>query len=271
MSTNQLALVTGAGGGIGSQVVKKLADGRYDLWLVDKHKVPLDALCHNSANFKTQQVDLSVQAQVSRLCQQIQDCEQHIDVAIVNAGIVIPNKVIDNTPEDIDAQIDINLRSSIHLIHSLTRKMLEQGHGNIIVTVSMGAIIALEGSAMYSASKFGLRGFILALQHELRGTPVKVTAVYASGVDTPMLEYEARNNGNSLNFLAQPLAPERVAQAIFETIKTGKESIYLPYLDSLSARLVCAFPWIIYPLYPLFKRLGEKGRKKYLQKIQNRH
>lgn len=268
---NQLALVTGATGGIGSQVVKKLADAGYDLWLVDKHKAPLDALCNNASNFKAQQVDLSVPAQVSTLCQQIQDCEQHIDVAIVNAGIVIPNKVIDNTPEDIDAQIDINLRSSIHLIHSLTRKMLEQGHGNIIVTVSMGAIIALEGSAMYSASKFGLRGFILALQHELRGTPVKVTAVYASGVDTPMLEYEAKNNGNSLNFLAQPLAPERVAQAIFETIKTGKESIYLPYFDSLSARLVCAFPWIIYPLYPLLKRLGEKGRKKYLQKIQNRH
>lgn len=271
MSKNQLALITGAAGGIGSQIVKKLADDGYDLWLIDKNKASLEVLCDNVSHFKAQQADLSVQTQVSTLCQQIQDYERCIDVAIVNAGIVIPNKVIDNTPEDIDAQLDINLRSSIHLIHALTRKMLEQGHGNIIVTVSMGAIIALEGSAMYSASKFGLRGFILALQHELRGTPVKVTAVYASGVDTPMLEYEAKNRGNSLNFLSQPLASQRVAQAIFEAIKTGKESIYLPYFDSLSARLVCAFPWIIYPIYPLLKYLGEKGRKKYLQKIQNKH
>lgn len=267
---SKLALVTGASGGIGSQVVAKLHEQGYDLWLVDKNKESLEALGEQTQNSQIQQVDLSVGHEVYELCEQIQTHPQAIDVAVVNAGIVIPKSVVDTSIEEINAQLDINLKSAIFLIQALSKKMLKQDHGNIVVTVSMGAIIALENSALYSASKFGLRGFILALQQELKGSGVKISAVYASGIDTLMLEYEAQNGGNALNFLSTPLAASKVADAMLKALKTGKASVYIPYFDSLTTRLLGAFPWLIYPISPLLKYFGEQGRKKYLKTIQAR-
>lgn len=264
------ALITGATGGIGTQLVKQLKQQDYALWLLDKDLAPLLDM-QQTYTAHIQQADLSVSEQVQDLCEHIKQTSEVIDVAFVNAGIVVPKLVAENQAQDIDLQLDINLKSAVHLIHALTQKMLKQGYGNIIVTVSMGGIIALERSALYSASKFGLRGFILALQQELRRSKVRVSAVYASGIDTPMLRYEAKNNGNSLNFLATPLQPEKVAKTMISTIKTGKESIYLPYIDSLTSRLLGAFPWLIYPISPILTYLGEKGRKRYLRRIQSDH
>ncbi len=267
MKNKKTALITGATGGIGKQLVAQLTQQNYDLWLIDKEQTMLTEVQQNHPNTYIQQVDLSVSKQVQNLCKDIAQLSDTIDVAFVNAGIVIPKLVVENQTQDIDLQLDINLKSALHLIHALTQKMLKQGHGNIIVTVSMGGIIALERSALYSASKFGLRGFILALQQELRGSKVHLSALYASGIDTPMLRYEAKNNGNSLNFLATPLQPEKVAKTMIDAIKTGKESIYLPYIDSLTSRLLGAFPWLIYPISPILKYFGEKGRKRYLKTL----
>lgn len=264
------ALVTGACGGIGSEVVAKLDRANFDLWLVDKKADALAHLQTGKQNARIQQVDLSLSDQVYQLCEQIQNASDFIDVAIINAGIVVPKSVIDTSAREINSQLDINLKSAIFLIQSVAKKMQQQGSGSIVVTVSMGGIIALEHSALYSASKFGLRGFILALQQELKGTQVKLSAIYASGVDTPMLEYEAENGGNVLNFLSDPMPASKVADAMLKAIKTGKASVYLPYWDSLSSRLIGAFPWLIHPVLPLLYYLGARGRKKYLNKLQAR-
>ncbi len=131
--------------------------------------------------------------------------------------------------------------------------------------VSMGGIIALRGSGAYSATKFGLRGFHTSLHQELAGSGVRVMGVFPSGVDTPMLRKEAAHaSGSPLNFVGAVLSPEQVADACMAALERGKLETYVPYIDSLTTRLLGAFPWLIRRVEPRFAAVGERGRRRYL-------
>jgi len=125
----------------------------------------------------------------------------------------------------------------------------------------------MPGSAMYSASKFGLRGLLCALNNEVHSAGVKVSGIYPGAIDTKMLRYEATNGGSALNFLSKIHDVDEVADAFEKALDTGRLEIYVPYSESLSARLAAGLPWIIRPLIPSLNRAGERGRKKFLKRI----
>jgi len=102
------------------------------------------------------------------------------------------------------------------------------------------------------------------LAAELAPHGVSVSAVYPSGIDTPMLRYEALNGGSPLNFINQPHSADDVAAIMLRALKTKKLEYYVPYGDSVFGRLVCSFPWVLMPLYPLLQWWGERGRKKFI-------
>lgn len=262
--------INGACGGVGLATVEAFHQAGYQIWASDFNQDALNELVKRYPNVKTTCIDISNSQQLKQLCDEI-TASPHLDVAHVNAGITIPNEVVDSTPQEIDAQLDVNLRSALHINRALAVKMKQQASGHIINTVSMGALIALPMGAVYCATKAALRSFLTAMQAELKPFGVSVSGIYPSGIHTPMLKFEALNNGSPLNFLNMPISAEEVAKTALKSAqgKRGNKRLeyYLPYSDSISSRLVNAFPWLLQKVYPLFRYLGEKGRVKYIRKF----
>ena len=142
------------------------------------------------------------------------------------------------------------------------------GRGHLLATVSMGGIVALPGSATYSAAKAGLRAFLWALHAELAGTGVKVSGIYPSGVDTAMLRHEARDGGSMLNFLGKVFTVDEVVRAYGRALDRGTLEVYLPVSDAISSRLSSFWPATANRLIPLLERVGRKGHAKYLARLK---
>jgi len=262
--------INGACGGVGSATVKAFHEAGYQIWASDVNQAALNGLAKQYPNMKTSCIDVSDTQQLKTLCDEIA-ASPHLDVAHVNAGIVRPSEVVDSSTLDIDLQLDINLRSALHINRALAIKMKAQKCGHIVNTVSMGALISLPGSAVYCATKAALRSFLTAIQAELKPFGVSVSGIYPSGIHTPMLQYEALNQGSPLNFLNMPVSAEKVASTVLKSSGKGwgakRLEYYLPYSDSISSRIINAFPWLLQKVYPLFRYLGEKGRAKYIRKF----
>lgn len=127
---------------------------------------------------------------------------------------------MDLSAEQIEQHLEVNLRSAIYIIQALAQHMVSRKAVHIIVTVSLGGILGLKGSAVYSATKFGLRGLLMSLRDELVPHGVAVSGIYPQGVKTPMLLEEAKAGGSALNFLNAPLSVDVVVDHIMRTIRS---------------------------------------------------
>ncbi|MCW5728285.1 SDR family oxidoreductase [Parvibaculum sp.] len=147
------ALVTGAGGGIGAAIARALDARGWRLVLVDREAGLLDAV---AAGLKTPPeklaCDLSSREDVERLCTAIMRDHADLDVLINNAGIGIPGAVADLDQEVLDRHLEINLRAPVRLMRAVAPQMIARGKGAMVATVSLGGIISLKDSAIYSAS-----------------------------------------------------------------------------------------------------------------------
>lgn len=268
MERQKTALITGAVGGIGREVVHRFARLGYKLILVDINGEQLEQLSDCYPGSITVETDLTDRKALDDLISKIASEYGQIDLAFVNAGLICVGNVLDLTHDKIDLQLELNLRSSIHLLKACAENMVAHGSGHLISTVSIGGIVALKGSATYSATKFGLRGFLTALRDELKPKGVHVSGIYPSGVDTNMLRYEAKNGGTPLNFVSAPQSIESVAEAVVKATRTKKLEIYLPYSEGVSARFISIFPWMLNYLYPWLEKIGQRGLNKYLKAIR---
>lgn len=260
-------LITGAAGGIGSAVARQLHTLGYEMTLLERPGVDLSSLLSELDNATGEYVDLSDREALASYCGELS--ESQFDLAIINAGIVFTGDVVDMPMEQIDVQIEVNLRAAIMLNRALSTSMIERQRGHIISTVSMAGIMPLKGTAVYTASKFGLRGFLSSLYSELKTKGVYVSGIYPSGVNTAQLRYEATSGGSPLNFVSEVQSAEQVAKAVVRTLDTKKLEVYVSPWDGFAGRVVAFFPTLLDRLYPLLEKAGKKGLKKYLSKIQS--
>lgn len=264
---SKTALITGATGGIGSAVAARFHKKGFRLVLVDIDSGKLAAMAALYPGASVFQLDLRDNAAVSAFCTDVVENGQVIDVAVINAGMMLIGDVAETPRQAMVDLLQVNLVSAALLIQSFAGRMSKAGRGHIMATVSMGGIVATKGSSTYSASKFGLRGLLWGLRDELSSKGVHVTGIFPAGVDTPMLRHEATCGGSALNFLGVPVSADDVAQAYETALKHPRLEIYVPYSESIMGRVGGAFPWLMGKLYPLLINRGEAGRRKYLKKI----
>lgn len=264
------ALITGAAGGVGQEVAALLHRQGYQLWLTDRDADTLQTMQQQYPDARTTTCDLLDSQALEELCQSIESLPGDLSVALINAGIVIPGSVVDTTRQKIAAQLTINMTAAALLNHACATRMSRQDTGpqvgHIINTLSAAAMISLPGSAAYSASKFGLRGFLIALAADLKPHGVAVSGIFPNAIDTPMLRNEAASGGSVLNFLSEPVTARDVAQTVEQALSSRKLEYFVPSGDSFVARLVCSYPRLMTMLYPLLEKRGTKGRDAYLKK-----
>ena len=266
ISGKNYVFITGAGSGIGAEVARRLDQAGYQLIISGSNRGKLEAMASSLERPPIVEVsNLTDREAVKKLCQKLRTEYAGLAIAFINAGTVEIGSFADRDPEAIDREIDINLRSALHLIQACIPGMQARGCGHIIAPSSIGGTFAMRGSSVYSATKFALRGFLSALQQELVKDGIKVSGIYPGAIDTDMLRYEALNGGSPLNFLNRPKKVEVVGDAFMRTLKTAQLETYVPYSDSIGARLLGMFPWFIPRLLPYLERSGEKGRKKFVR------
>ncbi|TGL04111.1 SDR family NAD(P)-dependent oxidoreductase [Leptospira bouyouniensis] len=265
VGNHKLAFISGGGGAIACEIAIQLDKAGYHLLLSD---INLEKMTSIVSKLKRKPelfvCDQTNPNEIQSLIETIKEKYPNIDVLINNAGYTKEGPFITQTDTDIQRQLWINLISPIKLIHGILPLMLKRGKGSIVSIVSVGGIIALADSSIYSAGKFGLRGFLTALYEEVKHTNIKVSGIYPSAVDTPMLLHEALNGGTALNWINKVQSPKKVADAVLLGIKRGTLEIYVPYSDGLVSRLVAVFPWLIGTLSPILKWIGERSKRKWL-------
>lgn len=260
------ALITGGGGAIALALGEKLEARGYDLILADIDPQRMAAAAARLTRVVDQiTADLSQAAGVAALCRAIHDRTPAIDLLVNNAGLIQPGTIIEISEDDLERHIQVNLLAPMCLTRAAAQVMAPRGSGQILSIVSAAALIALPGSAAYSASKFGLRGFLASARMELAPKGVKINAVLPGAVDTPMLRYEATHGGSVLNFLNKSvLTVDQVADAALRAMDGDKAEVYVPYSDGVIGRIAGSLPWLVPRLLPLLEAEGRKGQARFL-------
>jgi len=212
-------LLTGASGGIGNAIARALHARGAELVLSGRRADALDRLAGElGGRARVVAADLSDRAGTDALL----EAAGELDVFVANAALPASGWLDSFIPEEIDRALDVNLRAPIHLTRALVPKLLERGAGHLVFISSMSGKVANGGGSIYSATKFGLRGFAAALRDELRDTGVGVTVVFPGFIrDAGMFA----DTGIKLPPYVRMRSPEQVAKAVIRGIERDRGEI----------------------------------------------
>ena len=167
--------------------------------------------------------------------------------------------------DKIQQLVSVNLLGTIYGSRAALCIMKEQNFGKIINVASLGGIVPMPGEAVYSATKYAIRGFSLSLYAELHNSPVGIAVVCPDSVDTPQLDYELLYDEAVLSFIGKSLKPEKVAQGILNAVLKKKPEKLIPAGMGALFRTGMAFPRVFFFLFPLLKKIGISMIKKRRQ------
>jgi short-subunit dehydrogenase len=166
-------LLTGATGGLGQAIARSLRARGGKLILTGRRTDALESLA-GALGARALTVDLSEPAEVDRLVREAGE----VDILVANAGLPATGRLETFTMREIDRALDVNLRAPIALAHALAPAMVTRGAGHLLFISSLNGKAATPQTAIYNATKFGLRGFALGLRPDLRASGVGVSVVY---------------------------------------------------------------------------------------------
>jgi NAD(P)-dependent dehydrogenase (short-subunit alcohol dehydrogenase family) len=174
-----VALVTGAGSGIGRAIASALAEG----WIVYATDVTTDRLTDMS-DCETARLDVTDNAAIERVLDRIRTAHGGVDCLVNNAGYAEVGPVEDVPIDAVADQFDVNLYGPLRLCSAVLPGMRERGRGRIINVSSIFGQTVLPGMGVYSASKFGIEAVSDALRRELVSSGVAVVVVEPAWVRT---------------------------------------------------------------------------------------
>ncbi len=232
----KVAFLTGAAGGMGRELTRQLlaAGARLILTDIDNDTVKeaAEQLAGGLPGAPGQILDaFGGDLSTRRGCREVYErCMQvghDIDILINNAGM-INYGYFHEIPEDkYELLMNVNLLAPMRLTHHFLPRMAERKSGQVVFMCSVAGFIPTALGTPYSTSKFGIRGFGMALSRELKKTGVAVSIVYPSWVNTPLLqspEYGGAGPGKLAGILVEN--PARVVRQALRGIGKRKLHIY---------------------------------------------
>jgi uncharacterized protein len=211
------ALVTGATGGLGNAIARALGARGAKLILSGRRTDVLEPLAEEVGG-RALAADLTDRAAVNRLATEAGD----VDILVANAGLPADGPVLEYTDEQIDRALDVNLRAPVILARALAEPMVARGAGHLVFMSSLSGKVATGNAAVYSATKFGLRGFAWGLRQDLRDSGVGVSVV------TPGFIREAglfEDSGLEAPFGSATRTAGDVGNAVVEAIEHDRAEI----------------------------------------------
>ncbi len=187
----KIALITGAGQGIGEATALKFAAEGATVVACDLRQASVDQVVLRCQALGSQAIgrvmDVTQREQVDAVVQEVLQRHGRIDALVNNAGITADARLQKMTLEQFDRVIDVNLRGVFHCSQAVADAMVLQGSGVILNASSVVGIYGNFGQTNYAATKFGVIGFTKTWSRELGPKGVRVNAVAPGFVDTPIL------------------------------------------------------------------------------------
>ncbi len=232
---DKVVLVTGGARGLGRLIALDFAKEGAKIAIADLREADM-----KSTVSEVEALGVAVFAIIVDLCtkegcqKMVEETENHfgaIDILVNNAGVVFFNNIIDNTDEQIQKTIDINLMAQVWATRAVLPAMIERNSGLIISIASGAGKVGSPGVGIYCSSKFGLVGFFDSLRHELRmsGSEVRVVVVCPGFLDTKMFV------GVKTSLFTKTKDAQITSTALMKGLKKGKEEIFSPKMLKLVA------------------------------------
>jgi short-subunit dehydrogenase len=210
-------LLTGATGGIGQAIARACSGRGARLVLTGRRADALEPLAEELSG-RAIACDLSQADEVTRLLSEVGNA----DVLVANAALPASGLLGSFSVEELDAAVAVNLRAPMVLARALSAGMVARGAGHLVFISSMSGKTASVGGSVYSATKFGLRGFALGLREDLRGTGVGVSTVFPGFISDAGMFHDA---GVKLPGYVATRTPKQVADAVLRAIERDRSEI----------------------------------------------
>ncbi len=227
---NKVAVITGAGGGVGGALALKLASQGCNLALVDIADEALSGvaarLAGSDVRVTTHKVDITDKRQMAALPAAVMAEHGKINILVNNAGITYQKSFATHTLEDWERIIGINLWGVIYGCHYFLEALQDSGDAHIVNLSSMSAFIGLPGQSSYCATKAAVRLLSESMAAELEQKNIGVTSVHPGAIKTDMIQATLKNSDDEKaaqrNYeLAHKIGvtPETVAERIIKAIR----------------------------------------------------
>lgn len=210
-------LLTGATGGIGQSIARALFEQGATTVLTGRRLELLEPLAAETGG-RAVACDLADPADVDNLLASAGE----LDVLVANAALPASGRIDVLSVDEIDAALAVNLRAPIVLAQAVSRSMVARRAGHIVLVSSLAGKAASSGGSLYSATKFGLRGFGLGLREDLRPHGVGVSVVFPGFIrDAGMFH----DSGARLPPWVGTRTPDDVARAVLDAISDDRAEV----------------------------------------------
>lgn len=267
--------ITGAANGIGKCLSEMIYQQGHSVILtdIDEAKLKANALQNgwDENRFLIHQLDVrnvqnwqdTIKAAVLKF--------KKIDVALNVAGVIRPGYISALTVADIDFMVDINLKGVMYGTKLMAELMVGQGSGQIVNIASLAGVAPIQGLPIYSATKFAVRAFSLAIAQELKQKNVFVSVVCPDLVATNMLTIQLDYEAANLTFSGDKiLSVEEISGVILnEAVKNKQLQVLYPWHRGLLARIGNFFPSLSNILTNTLSKKGDQKRKSLIENLKN--
>ncbi|MFM7431916.1 MAG: SDR family NAD(P)-dependent oxidoreductase [Gammaproteobacteria bacterium] len=259
--SDKIAVLTGAGSGIGRALALALAARGCHLAIADIREDTLAAVAAELARFpvrvSTHVLDVASREQVASFPAKVLEAHPAVDLLFNNAGVAVGGHFLDTSEADYDWLFEINFHGVVRMTRAFLPGLLQRPDAHIINTASLFSLIAPAGQTHYAASKFAVRAFSDALRHELERSTVGVSAVCPGGIATAIARNARFSTALPEGAVEQQLErsrrllrmpPERAAQIILSGVAKRNPRIIVGYDAWLGYLLERVLPTGYWPL-----------------------
>ena len=261
---NKTVIITGGSEGVGAAAARMFAEAGANLMLVARNKKNLDVIAdelRGKTRVEVFAMDVSDADACVDLFKKTAFEFGRVDVLVNNAGYHSRGNVEDVDPAELGRMIDVNLKAPIMLTRIALPYLRESGGGAIINVGSLAGRAPIVGSAVYAASKAGLRSVTYALGMEMADSNIKFAVVSPGPIDTGfiMADIDAASN---LNF-SQPISTaDEVAQVVLDLCGNNIREQSMPRTSGWLTMIAYLFPALYRKLRPALERKGARVKAK---------
>lgn len=215
--TDKVAVVTGAGSGIGEAIATLLHEEGAKVVLAGRNKEKLQNVANQLSqdSVKVVPTDVTNKEEVDELIKIAQQTFGGLDIVINSAGQMLSSKITDYQVDEWDSMIDVNIKGTLYTAQAALPTMLEQSSGHLINIASISGFEVTKSSTIYSATKVAVHTITQGLEKELAKTGVKVTSISPGMVDTAIT---AAYNPTD----RKKLEPQDIAEAVLYALTQPK-------------------------------------------------
>jgi NAD(P)-dependent dehydrogenase (short-subunit alcohol dehydrogenase family) len=257
----KIAVITGAGSGIGRALALQLNREGCELYLSDINgdslRETLAMLARKDVPADGHVLDVADKAAMHAWADQIAAARGHVDIVINNAGVALIATVEECDYKNFEWLMGINFWGVVYGTQAFLPLLRRSAQGHLVNLSSVFGLIAVPTQSAYNAAKFAVRGYTEALRQEMHGTNVHVCCVHPGGIKTNIARAARGGNtamsveerGNEFEKLART-TPEVAAQKIIDAIEKRKKRLLIG-LDATIISLLCRLFPVSYPRFML--------------------